>query len=163
VGAKKDLATQTERIEFLLSQILRGIFRFNGERRPRRGKRMDFTLAQLRIMRIVSHHQDARMGDLARLSGVSMPTLTGTVDRLVKAGILARYRDPKDRRSVRVRFTRKGNNMREQHKRMRVKRISSMLEKLRPAERTELAKSMEKTYRIISKLVDEKTQAHAAG
>ncbi|MEW6355411.1 MAG: MarR family transcriptional regulator [Planctomycetota bacterium] len=162
MGAREDLAAQTERIEFMLSQIMRAIFRFDGARRPGRRKRFDFTLAQLRIMRIVAHNEDGRMSELAKVAGVSMPTLTGTVDRLVQAGILARYRDPKDRRSVRVRLTRKGKNMRERHRRMRIQTIAAMLGKLPPAERLELARSMEKTHQIISKLADEKSVACAA-
>jgi DNA-binding MarR family transcriptional regulator len=156
LGAKKNIAAQTERIEFLFSQIMRGIFRFDSKacgRRHRKG--MDFTLAQLRVMRLVSRHENCRMNELARMAGISMPTLTGIVDRLVRAGILARERDPNDRRAVRVHFTPKGKDMRDRHRRFRVERIGEMLKRLNSGERGELARSMEKTYSIVSKLASE--------
>jgi DNA-binding MarR family transcriptional regulator len=155
VGAKEDVAAQTERIGFLLSQIMRGIFHFDPKRKGRpRHKRMDFTLAQIRVMRIVSDHEGCRMGEIAKRAGISMPTVTGTVNRLVEAGILARERDPNDRRSVRVHLTRKGKDMREQHHRRRTEHIGGMLRRLDAAERQELAESMEKIHSIVSKLAD---------
>lgn len=156
MGAEEDVAAQTERIGFLLSQIMRGIFHFDPKGKGRRRhKRMDFTLAQIRVMRIVSDHEGCRMGEIAKRAGISMPTVTGTVNRLVEAGILARERDPNDRRSVRVHLTRKGRNMREQHRRRRTEHLGGMLHRLNPAERQELATSMEKIHSIVSKLADD--------
>lgn len=48
------------------------------------------------------------MGDLARLLGITEKTATGAVDRLERAGYVARVRDARDRRVVHVQLTRKG-------------------------------------------------------
>ena len=153
MGAKENLAAQTERIEFLLSQIMRGMFRSDHKHRARwRRRGMDLTLAQVRVMGIIGENDNCRMNEIAKMVGISMPTLTGIVNRLVRAGILARRRDENDRRAVRIRFTGKGKNLRDRHRRHRTERIAKMLERLDAGERAELADSMEKTYSIISKL-----------
>jgi DNA-binding MarR family transcriptional regulator len=48
------------------------------------------------------------MHDLARLTRESGPTLTGIVDRLLEAGLLARTRGPTDRRVIEITLTEAG-------------------------------------------------------
>jgi DNA-binding MarR family transcriptional regulator len=51
------------------------------------------------------------MGELARRVSVTEKTVTGIVDRLERDGHLARERDPEDRRVVRTRLTRSGEEV----------------------------------------------------
>ena len=61
---------------------------------------LSLSRAQLRIL--VFLHQDgpASVGQLANLLGVTLPSVTATVDRLVQAGYVIRADDPTDRRRV---------------------------------------------------------------
>ena len=49
--------------------------------------------------------------DLAATVGIEGPTLTHHLDRLEKAGVIARTRDPGDRRAVRVELTPAGDEL----------------------------------------------------
>jgi len=51
------------------------------------------------------------MNALARELGVSLPTVTGVVDRLVREGLVERGADPADRRVVLVRLTDTGRDV----------------------------------------------------
>jgi len=72
---------------------------------------LDVTTAQLKVMFVIFLRGPVRMGTLARALGISLPTVTATVDRLVKRGILAREGDPDDRRAVYCRLSEQGQLM----------------------------------------------------
>jgi DNA-binding MarR family transcriptional regulator len=75
---------------------------------PRNMLMLDLTTAQLKLMFVLFLREPSRMGVLARALGVSLPTITIAVDRLVKRGILAREEDPRDRRGVYCRLSEQG-------------------------------------------------------
>lgn len=56
---------------------------------------------------------NARQADLARLIGISQPSLVRTLDQLEAAGLIERRCDPEDRRSNHVRATEKGRAVRK--------------------------------------------------
>ena len=59
---------------------------------------------------LIAIHSNGRC-PMSRLAGnmhVSMPTISGIVDRLTKAGFVIRSVDPEDRRQVRVELSAKG-------------------------------------------------------
>lgn len=62
---------------------------------------MGLTTAQLRVLAAVREHQGISSGDLARMMGVTPPTITGLIDRLERLGMVCRAADPDDRRLVR--------------------------------------------------------------
>ena len=61
---------------------------------------LEVTTSQLKVMFVIYLQGPLRIGLLARALNVSLPTMTVTVDRLVKRGILRRENDPDDRRAV---------------------------------------------------------------
>jgi len=65
----------------------------------------DLTLAQLDLMAYLYEHKKAKMSDLAKHSGVKLPSMTETVNKLVSLGVLKREHDEKDRRTVWVHVT----------------------------------------------------------
>jgi DNA-binding MarR family transcriptional regulator len=79
-----------------------------------RGVQFDFFVrrgvTQTQFLLLASIHAYTRctMGTLARNLHVSMPTVSGIVDRLVRAGYLRRVPRPDDRRQVAVELTAKG-------------------------------------------------------
>lgn len=56
------------------------------------------TMQQLKLVALLATHGPLGGHDLARHLGVSMPTVSGIVDRLVERGMVERREDPGDRR-----------------------------------------------------------------
>jgi DNA-binding MarR family transcriptional regulator len=63
------------------------------------------TLAQLKAIYVVVAAGPLSMGALSERLGTALSTTSGTVDRLVRRGLLERAEDPSDRRQVLVRAT----------------------------------------------------------
>lgn len=70
---------------------------------------MGLTTAQLRVLFLVREEPGVTAGELASRLGVTPPTISGIVDRLVKAGLVRREDDETDRRLVRNYLTEQGD------------------------------------------------------
>ena len=75
------------------------------------------------------------LGDLAHQMGVALPTMSLLVDRLVKAGMIRRDRDPADGRRVALRLTPAGVRVVTQRSLLDPGRVRTLLSKLTPDER----------------------------
>ena len=60
----------------------------------------DLTLSQLRVLLILQTHGPSRMSVISNELKVTLPTVTGIVDNLVKKGLILRETDVQDRRLV---------------------------------------------------------------
>ena len=63
---------------------------------------LDLTMPQLKMLFVVDLLGPVPMGQLAARLGISLPTATGLIDRLVEAGLARREHDERDRRVVLV-------------------------------------------------------------
>jgi DNA-binding MarR family transcriptional regulator len=63
---------------------------------------------QARVMMVMDGVEQVRMGDLAAKLGVTARNVTTIVDGLEREGLLARTRDPTDRRAILLELTPKG-------------------------------------------------------
>lgn len=68
----------------------------------------DTTVAQLRILLLLHVQGSARMSFIASELNVTLPTVTGIVDNLVKKELVIRDADPNDRRAVICRLSSTG-------------------------------------------------------
>ena len=68
------------------------------------------THTQFLVIVAVHSYGNCPMKSISKNMHVSMPTTTGIIDRLVKAGYVQRFHDPGDRRQVMVRLSGKGRN-----------------------------------------------------
>jgi DNA-binding MarR family transcriptional regulator len=66
------------------------------------GARVELRDVDLGCLDLLARHGPLSPGALARLAGLHPATMTGIVDRLERAGWVARDRDPTDRRAVLV-------------------------------------------------------------
>lgn len=66
--------------------------------------------SHLRVLAVL-YRRDRTLGELAEAQAVSAPTMSRTVATLVERGLLARTRDPEDRRVVRVSLTDEGREV----------------------------------------------------
>ncbi|MDP6349691.1 MAG: MarR family transcriptional regulator [Chloroflexota bacterium] len=111
----------------------------------------DISLAQARMLFFIISHGPTRMGRLAQLLDVTMPTVTGTVDRMVQRGLVERQADPGDRRVVLVAMTEQGRVELEQLVGVR----SKVMRRMTRAEMEQLREAWVVMERATQELVDE--------
>jgi len=110
---------------------------------PKQTLMLDVTTAQLKVMFIVFLRGPTRIGVLARELGVSLPTMTVTVDRLVKRDILVRESDPDDGRVVFCRLSENGRHILDQLWKSARDRTKQMLSVLSVEELNVVERSLE--------------------
>ncbi|MFD1214320.1 MarR family winged helix-turn-helix transcriptional regulator [Arthrobacter sp. GCM10027362] len=101
----------------------------------RRSPGWDITAAQSSVLTTLLDRGPLRMGELASIEGVRMPTATSVVARLVKLGLVERTADPQDRRAVRVGITARGSAQIGELVAERNARFAELLAKLSDQER----------------------------
>jgi DNA-binding MarR family transcriptional regulator len=70
--------------------------------------RLGVSATDLECLDFIAGGDNVTAGDLARATGLTTGAITGVIDRLEKAGLASRKRDPEDRRKVYVRMTSTG-------------------------------------------------------
>lgn len=116
-----------------------------------RGVQLDFfikrgvTQTQFLLLTAILAYRRSPMGTLARSLHVSMPTVTGIVDRLVRSGYVRRMPDPDDRRQVLVELTPRGQAFIRQFQAVIRRRWEEVLRSLAPSE-------LEAFYHVITAL-----------
>jgi len=69
------------------------------------------TLSQFLLLGLLHKQKECNMSHLADFMQVSLPTITGVVDRLVRQGLVLRLSDPNDRRLVKIKLTPQGQSL----------------------------------------------------
>jgi DNA-binding MarR family transcriptional regulator len=96
------------------------------------------TLPQFLVLASIHHHgTGCPIGKLAEEMFQSYPTMTGIVDRLKEARLVARGDDPKDRRKVVISLTREGSTLLNRARDTRRTRMIHALSKFSAQDRRE--------------------------
>ncbi|GAA5047866.1 DNA-binding MarR family transcriptional regulator [Thermocatellispora tengchongensis] len=96
----------------LVDALVRSTFQVVGVL-TRIGAERDLSLTQLRVLGILRDRRP-RMTELAAFLGLDKSTLSGLIDRAERRGLVARGKDPHDRRVVDVFLTQAGLELAEQ-------------------------------------------------
>ena len=72
---------------------------------------VELTMPQLKVLFRLNAQGPSKVGALARALRVTLPTMTGILDRLVEQGLIRRDEDPADRRVVISRLTESGEEL----------------------------------------------------
>jgi DNA-binding MarR family transcriptional regulator len=107
------------------------------------------TMQQLRVMTILYHEGPTRVSDLARRLGVSTPTITGILDRLVRQRLSYRMSDPRDRRVVLNNLTQTGRDLVERLLPAHGDQAERALRRLTPEEQVSLRESLRALLRVM--------------
>ena len=107
------------------------------------------TTAQIHTIEIVGHAGAIKMKDLAGKIGVTTGTLTVSVDRLEKKGLLIRRPHEKDRRSYMIELTREGNTYFEEHHNFHIRMTEEIVSCLSEDEQKAFASIIEKMLKKI--------------
>jgi len=127
-SATLDQALETAMRFFAESVVMFDSLRF------RAWAEMGLTTTQLRVLFLVRANPGVTSGELAQTIGVTPPTISGVVDRLVRMGLVRREDDESDRRLVRNLLTEHGGstcNVLQQRAQTFTRRL---LSELQPAE-----------------------------
>ena len=92
------------------------------------------TMSQAKVLYLVQAEPDLRMSALARRLGVSLPSISGVVDRLVDQGLLTRRDDPSDRRQALIRITEAGTDQLELFRELNARQVRILLARLDAAD-----------------------------
>ena len=103
------------------------------------------SLTQLKAMHILAaSDEELSLNGLAdRLGGLSLPTLSRSIDALVQRGYVRRAEDTTDRRVKRLSLTAKGRRTIERLMEIRARDFEAALETLTDEERERLARALE--------------------
>lgn len=88
------------------------------------------TMAQMRVLMLLSAIGETRMSDLAHKLGISLSTLSSLVERLVEADLAHRREDAHDRRSVLVSLAPAGAALLEKFQELGADHLRRLLEQL---------------------------------
>jgi DNA-binding MarR family transcriptional regulator len=143
-----------EELMVSIEELLHAVFR-PPLRRRHRPQDMEITIGQLECLRIVSRLDSPSMSELAHELNLQPSTVTGMVDKLVKAGKLQRVDDPDDRRVVRIEMTARGRAEHRQHHRQRRKRLMAMLGELSEKDLQKLHEGLKAMYEVRRKHDDD--------
>jgi len=104
------LSTIQERAEYLVG-LMPSLGKGIAERIPalKHNVQHHLTVGQLHILGFLHHRGPETMGVMAKCSHVALSTMTESINRLVKLGVVARIPDEQDRRVVRIQLTPKGH------------------------------------------------------
>ena len=124
-----------ERIEITkkakrFEKVFTEFFKIVRLRKPSSFSNINITEPQYFTLNYLAKNNNCTMGGLKEHLDVSLSTLTGIIDRMVRDGFVERERDDDDRRLVRVKLTKKGNGIAEEINIKRLERIIAVLEVL---------------------------------
>ena len=110
----------------------------------------DVTAAQSSVLTTLLDKGKLRMGELAALEGVKMPTATSVVAGLVRIGLVERLADPNDRRRVLVDLTSDGRSQIAALAAERDREFARLLADLGPEDRNLLAAAAQAMSRLLA-------------
>ncbi|CAA9235919.1 MAG: hypothetical protein AVDCRST_MAG77-1262 [uncultured Chloroflexi bacterium] len=108
------------------------------------------TMPQLRVLFYVGRYGPVSVGQVAAGVGISQPSATETLEKLVRHELVERTADPADRRIVRNALTEKGREMIDRPWETRRALLASVLHAASPAERA----TMEKGLALLSEALE---------
>ena len=88
----------------------------------------DLTMAQAKLLYVVTATGDLSMSEIAQRLGVTISTASGAVDHLVSIGLLNRIDDPANRRQVQVSVTPFGRQTLEATRELNIRQLRALLD-----------------------------------
>jgi DNA-binding MarR family transcriptional regulator len=134
--------TQTTMEELVSHMFIMG--RLMRDKMHKKANNGQCTLLEFETLKYVKDAGRPHMRDVAKNFHVTPPAATLLIDALVKARLLARVLDPKDRRAVRVAITPKGRQLLDRGITNKVREMKKIFGVLTPAERTHFVAALKK-------------------
>ena len=104
-----------------------GTFALLGQANTPEFLEVDITMPQAKVLYLLRATGDLHMSDLVARLGVTLPTVSGIVDRLVEHGLVARRGEPEDRRRVFVGITPAGVELIDRFRDLNARQVRDLL------------------------------------
>lgn len=112
---------------------------------------INLTPAQIKTLTCFSGDEEMNMTELSLNLGVSNPTMTALIDRLIKAKMVKRERDNIDRRVVKASLTDSGRETLDKLLKIRRKELEKILTHLSQGEMDSFLNSIELVAQLLTK------------
>jgi DNA-binding MarR family transcriptional regulator len=122
-------------------------------------KSFRLTVPQWRVLAVLNERPDCTMGGLADLTTIDRTTLTRTLDQMVRAGLVERGGDGRDRRNVRLRLTASGSEAFRLILPVVVEQNERAMRGIAPGERAALRRILHRMVRNLDPEYDERNAA----
>ncbi|HEY7414307.1 MAG TPA: MarR family transcriptional regulator [Ktedonobacteraceae bacterium] len=109
---------------------------------------LDLSIAQVRVLFVLTQQHSATMSSIAEELGVGLPTASHLVEKLVRSGLAERSEDPKDRRHTLVQLTKAGEDLMGHLSQNRLAQIHLWLSQLNEEELTALQTGLAALSRV---------------
>jgi len=103
---------------------------------------------KMETLRFIKKQGNPLMKEVAEYLCITPPSATSIIDHLVESNFIARQVDKKDRRTVRLVITPKGEKILKQSLDQKIKHLEQILSKLNPKEQDNLIKILKKLSNI---------------
>jgi len=113
--------------------------------------KIDLSLSQMALLRWVAQSPGCHVQEIADGLGLSAPTVSVGVRKLIEAGLLERAPDPKDRRAACVYLSEIGKEMQKKFLNRRHAEVQRFLGGLKPAEQEQLIDLLEKAFNTLAR------------
>jgi DNA-binding MarR family transcriptional regulator len=107
------------------------------------------TGGQAALLAQIRNHPQLGVRELAEREGLSAPSMTRYLDRMERAGLIARSRSAEDARRVRLALTPKGVAVLRSVRRRRTAWLAARLEELHPAQQRIVGKAIEPLLHLL--------------
>lgn len=100
------------------------------------------TIAEMHLIEAVGrgHEQGRTVSEMAQELGITLPSVTVAINKLIKKGYLLKQKSERDARAVLITLTPQGEEAEELHRRFHVQMIQNISEELTDGEKKLLAK-----------------------
>ena len=143
--AKREIESFCQKMDELIPRLGRNFLR----RRPTVLAHDKITVPQMFILELLVQKKSSNMGDLAEDLSISTSAVTGLINRMLKAGLVERMREHKDRRIVKVKMTKKGSTIIKRLIGQRRQAIMEIFSKISRQDRERYIDILEKICRIL--------------
>jgi DNA-binding MarR family transcriptional regulator len=104
----------------------------------------ELSMRQVYYMDAIARMGHPSFSELAEALGISRPSVTALVARLIRGGYVQKLQDGEDRRSFHIVLTQKGQSFTQAHQTVHRKIVEALTSRLSDAEITQLAALLDK-------------------
>ena len=127
-----------------LDDALLELRRVMTEELRKKAQKMGQSVAHLEVLKFIAERGDPTMRALADHLGITPPSTSTLVERLVKKGLVSRLYSHSDRRTVRLSLTAKSQRLFASLNQSKISIFSTMLKRLGKEDKKQLAKLLAK-------------------
>jgi len=138
----------------VVSRILHSYNEISKSINPPSLQRIELTSAQIKALTSFHGTEECTMSELSGNLGVTLPTTTSMINRLIQFGFIERKRDGDDRRVVKVKLTARGRAILKKLMQERRNALEKLLQTLNNEEMKKFLESIENVSALIKRIRD---------